>query len=219
MTTSTWEADNVQKEHQIRLGEKISDEDGMFTVDSSEIPKKGRDSAGVARQYCGHLGKIENCQSGVFLGYAGKKGYGLLGGRLYVPEQWFSEEYAERREKCHFPEDLSFQTKPQIAFALLQKAKETGAFWGRWVGCDSMFGNDPAVLDAVGEEYRYFAELRSNTRVWLERPEIGIPPYKGRGPRPKKEKPLTDPVPVSEVANAPALPWITVNMGEGAKGP
>jgi SRSO17 transposase/GNAT superfamily N-acetyltransferase len=220
LSTGTWENVKVEKKQQILLGAKISEtEDDMFTMDNSEFPKKGRESAGVARQYCGNLGKVENCQSGVFLGYAGQKGYGLLSAKLYVPEKWFGEEYAERRAKCHFPEDLPYQAKPEIALALLQQAKATGAFSGRWVGCDSTFGNDPAFLDAVGEEHLYFAAVRSNTRVWLERPGIGIPPYKGRGPRPKKERPLTDPVPVSEIAHAPTLSWQTVSMGEGAKGP
>lgn len=81
------------------------------------------------------------------------------------------------------PNGTSHQTKPEIAFALLQQAKATGAFSGRRVGYDSTFGNDPAFLDAVGEAYLYFAAVRSNTRVWLERPEIGMPPYKGRGPK------------------------------------
>ncbi len=219
LTTGKWDEENLQVKHQLKLAEKISAKDGMFTIDSSEIPKKGNESAGVARQYCGRLGKIENCQSGVFLGYVSNIGYGLLQGQLYVPEKWFTEEYEERREKCHFPEELTFKTKPQIALELLQKAQATGAFTGNWVGVDSFFGSNPEFLDAVGEKYYYFADIRSNALVWLERPEIGLPPYKGRGPYPKKERPLTDPVSVSEIASDPSLCWQRVSLGEGAKGP
>jgi len=218
-TGSTWNEEKVLAKHQILLSKKIADEDGMFTIDSSETPKKGRDSAGVARQYCGNQGKVDNCQSGVFLGYASQKGYGLIDRRLYIPAQWFGEDYAERREKCHFPEGLSFATKPQLALAMLEKAEETGAFSGRWVGFDSTFGSDPVFRDTVGEKYYYFAAVRANTQVWLERSEVGIPPYKGRGPYPKKEKPLTEPLTVSQIAEDPSLPWKTVTMGEGAKGP
>lgn len=219
LTTGSWDEGKLQGEHQRKLAEKISREDGMYTIDSSENPKKGNESAGVARQYCGRLGKVENCQSGVYLGYASSKGYGLLAGQLYVPEKWFTADYAERREKCHFPEDLTFKTKPQIARKLLQETEATGAFTGRWVGVDSFFGSNPEFLDAVAEKYYYFADINSNTLVWLERPEVGLPPYKGRGPYPKKERPLTDPVSVSEIAKGPLPSWETVNIGEGSKGP
>jgi SRSO17 transposase len=77
----------------------------------SEFVKKGKESVGVARQYCGAMGKVENCQSGVFVGYASEKGYGLLAGRLYMPEIWFSREYEQRRKDNRVPQDLTFQTK------------------------------------------------------------------------------------------------------------
>jgi SRSO17 transposase len=160
----------------------------MFTLDSSETPKKGEDSAGVARQYCGNLGKVENCQSGVHLGYASSKGYGLLDQQLYVPEKWFDDEYAGRREKTRFPEALSFKTKPQLALELLEKAEKNGAFTGCWLGVDSFLGSNPAFLDAVGEKYYYFAAIRSDTRVWLKRPEIGTPPLQGAGAVSEKGK-------------------------------
>ncbi|RJX24617.1 MAG: IS701 family transposase [Dethiobacter sp.] len=219
ITGSTWDADKVLDKSKEELAEDISGDDGMFTLDSSEFPKKGKDSAGVERQYCGNLGKVENCQSGVFLGYASSKGYALLNRKLYMPEIWFTDEYAERREKTQVPEDLTFQTKVQIAWEMLEKTVKSGAFAGRWVGMDSYFGKNTALRDAIGEKYYYFADIHSNTLVWLERPEISLSPYKGRGPYPKKKRPLTDPVPVSKIAKDPTLPWETVSMGEGAKGP
>jgi len=145
--------------------------------------------------------------------------YGLLDSKLYVPEKWFGKEYAERRTKCHFPKDLSFKTKAQQGLDLLQKAEKIGAFEGRWVAVDSFFGANPEFLDAIGKKYCYFADIRSNTLVWLKRPKIGLPPYKGQGPYPKKQIPLKDPLPVSEIAKDPLLSWETVSIGEGAKGP
>jgi len=115
----------------------------MFTIDSSENPKKGNDSAGVARQYCGRLGKIANCQSGVFLGYVSDKGYGLLDRQLYVPEKWFGQGYDIKRKNCRFPESLTFKTKHELALDLLQKAEQAGTFSGKWVGVDSFFGASP----------------------------------------------------------------------------
>lgn len=159
----------------------------MATIDSSEVPKKGTHSVGVQRQYCGNLGKVENCQSGVFLGYASDKGYTLLNAKLYMPEKWFSDEYDELREKTHVPAELTFQTKTQIALELLEKAAESAAFSCRWVGMDSFFGKDSTFRDTIGERYYYFADIYANTPVWVKRPAIGIPAYKGQGPRPTKE--------------------------------
>ncbi len=218
-TGANWEADKLVKRNQDLLAVKISAPEGMFTLDSSEIAKKGKDSAGVRPQYCGSLGKVANCQSGVFLGYCSDKGYGLLDQLLYVPEPWFGPEYAERRKKTRFPEGLVFRTKLEIALELLGQAEATGAFMGHWVGMDSTFGADSAFRDAIGEKYYYLASIRSDTLLWTEEPEFSYPPYKGRGPRPKKMKPSPEPLPVAKIAQDPSLRWETVNLGEGAKGP
>ncbi len=191
----------------------------MATIDSSESPKKGKHSAGVKRQYCGNRGKIENCQSGVFLGYASDKGYTLLNAKLYMPEEWFGEEYKALRNETKVPAELEFQTKAEIALELLAAATNSEAFCCRWVGMDSFFGKDTAFRDKIGEHYDYFADIHADTTVWLERPAIAVPPYKGRGKRPTKEKALTDPIEVSKLAEDPNLPLEKVNLGEGAKGP
>ena len=96
----------------------------MLNVDGSDFPKKGTDSVGVARQHCGLLGKTENCQAGVFVGYSSTKGYGLVDRRLYIPQKWFGKEYAGLREKCAVPEDLTFRTKNQLAADMLPEDTE-----------------------------------------------------------------------------------------------
>ena len=73
--------------------------------------KKGNHSVGVKRQYCGRLGKTENCQSGVFLAYTGDKGYGLVDYELYIPQEWFSDAFTKLRQECHIPEEITFSTK------------------------------------------------------------------------------------------------------------
>ncbi len=78
----------------------------MYTIDSSEFPKKGSESVGVIRQYCGTRGKVDNCQSGVFLGYVGEKAHGFVDARLYMPQEWFGPEFEKRREKTGVPVDL-----------------------------------------------------------------------------------------------------------------
>ena len=219
ITGAPWKAETVLKKSREDVLHTLADDDAMVTLDSSEMPKKGEHSAGVQRQYCGNLGKIENCQSGVFLGLASKKGYALLDAKLYMPEKWFDESHTEKRVKAHVPEDLTFQTKTAIAWELLQKAKTCATFNCRWVGMDSFFGKDAAFRDAISKNYDYFADIPANTNVWLQRPEIGLPPYKGKGPYPQKEKALTDPMEVRKLAKDQALAWETVNLGEGAKGP
>lgn len=218
-TGSNWKAAELTKKNQEELVTKIADDNGMYTIDSSEIPKKGKDSAGVAHQYCGNLGKLANCQSGVFIGYASEKGYGLLDQQLYVPESWFEPEYAERREKTHFPAGLEFKTKLEIAMDLLKRAEENDSFQGRWVGMDSTFGQDKDFREIIGNRYYYMANIRSNTLLWQDKPEVSLPPYKGRGPQPKKEKAHTKPLTVETIAKDTALSWEAMNLGEGAKGP
>ncbi len=218
-TGSTLNAEKITVKHQEELAPKIADDNGMYNIDSSENPKKGKDSAGVAHQYCGNLGKVANCQSGVFLGYASEKGYALLDQRLYIPKLWFEPEYAERREKTHFPEGIVFKTKLEIALELLKKAEENGSFRGRWVGIDSTFGQDHAFREIIGEKYYYMASIRSNKLLWLKRPEVSLPSYKGRGPRPKKVKSHPKPLTVAEIARDSSLCWEPTNLGEGAKGP
>ena len=120
----------MEAKHQVLLSTLIADSRGMINVDSCEFVKKGKESVGVARQYCGTVGKVENCQSGVFVGYASEKGYGLLTGRLYMPEIWFSPEYAQRRKDNLVPEDLTFKTKLQIALELIHQVAQNKALSG-----------------------------------------------------------------------------------------
>lgn len=108
---STFDDNKMLQIYQHELASLIGDEDGMLNIDGSDFPKKGENSVDVARQYCGILGKTENCQAGVFLGYAGANGYGLVDRRLYMPEKWFSDEYAELRKDCLFLKTWSFRQK------------------------------------------------------------------------------------------------------------
>lgn len=217
LTDSPWDEDLMGQLYQYRLASLIGSDDGVFTIDSSEFPKQGRDSVGVARQYCGHLGKTANCQSGVFVGYTSNKGYGLLAERLYIPEQWFGPDFAARRQACEIPEGLTFQTKPQIAQQLIQSVQAGGRFPARWVACDVTFGSDPKFRDAMATHYCYLAQVRSNIKVWLERPDMRVPSYQGHGPRPAKSSPIPPPQAISEIAKGADTIWryVSVNTTRG----
>ena len=110
-----WAENKMLNKYRSIVNEDMGDPNGVVIFDESGFVKKGEDSAGVARQYCGTAGKVENCQVGVFAAYASPHGYCLLGNKLFIPEKWFTDEYAERREKCKFPENREFKTKPQLA--------------------------------------------------------------------------------------------------------
>jgi len=220
MKGQRWDHEAMEMRHQTLLAQAISSPEGMVTVDSSEFAKKGKESVGVARQYCGALGKVDNCQSGVFVGYSSEKGYGLLTGRLYMPESWFSKEQEDRRKFNLVPEDIAFQTKPQIASDLIDKIDKTNLFPAKWIGCDATFGSDWEFLEALPQGKYYFAGIRSNAQVFLNKPTVGLPLYKGHGPRPSKlivtkGKMYT----VGEIAKSKRRIWSKVVMAEGAKGP
>ena len=80
----------------------------------------------MARQYCGTLGKVENSQVGVFAAYASRHGYALVDQQLFMPEQWFTEDYKDKRDKCNVPKDVTFHTKPQLAVEMLQAIRSKG---------------------------------------------------------------------------------------------
>ena len=201
------------------LSVRVSHPGGMLSCDSTEIAKKGKNSVGVDRQYCGRLGKIENCQSMVTIGYASDRGYGLVDYRLYMPEKWFTDEYRDLRYDCWLPDDLTFKTKPEIASELLNNACLSGLFPAKWIGCDSFFGANKPFLDSLPEGVCYFADIRCHTLVFTSMPEVALPEYSGRGKRPTRPQASFPPVKVSQIATDDSIPWERVILGEGAKGP
>jgi SRSO17 transposase len=219
MKNSPWKHEVMLDTHQKMIVPHLSSPQGMITIDPSEFPKKGTKSVGVARQYCGHLGKTESCQSGVFIGYTSEKGHCLLDCQLYMPECWFDADYQNLRRQNLVPEDLCFQTKQEIALGLLKNV--TKYFSGRWIGMDAAFGADMDFLQALPADMYYFADIKANEKVFLEKPEVGVPEYQGRGRPPSKERVLSDHrlYEVRELAKSKDLPWRRVSLGEGAKGP
>lgn len=221
---SPWDDQALLAEHQRAVQETLGEPEGLVIMDGSGIPRKGSESAGVARQYCNETGKIDNCQVGVFLAYASSKGYTLLACRLYLPELWFSPEYAERRQRCGIPEGLSFRTHQELAWEMLEEVHQRGVVTFRWVLGDEEFGRDTRLLDQVaGLGYWYFMEVPANTRVWQERPQTEVPAWTGRGRQPKRKRLGAEapaPQTVTDVAaQLPAEKWQRYTLHEGSKGP
>ncbi len=219
LKTYKWDHAAMLLKHQELTAERLGTANGMITVDASEFPKKGKNSVGVARQYCGNTGKKDNCQSGVFVGYVSDKGHGLIDNQLYMPEQWFEEDHEKLYKQNLVPDDLVFQTKNKIASDLIKKFHHH--FPAHWIGCDASFGSDIGFLNSLPSSLTYFADIKSNSKVFLEKPEVGIPVYLGKGKRPTKLRVLSDHklISVSELEKSDDIEWTVVNLGEGSKGP
>jgi SRSO17 transposase len=201
------------------LSKRVNDPDSMLSCDSTEFVKKGKHSVGVTRQYCGRLGKTDNCQSGVFIGYASERGYGLVDYELYMPEKWFTGEYRDLRYDCCVPDDVTYKPKTELAAEMLNRAFCSGLFPAKWIGCDSFFGSNKQFLDSLPKGCFYFADIHSTTLVFTSMPEVALPEYSGRGKRSIRLKASFPAVQVSRITADDSIPWEKVILGEGSKGP
>ena len=196
-----WDADAVRDDLRAYVVEALGDPTGVLVVDETGFPKQGRHSAGVARQYSGTLGKIGNCQIGVFLGYGSPKGHVGLDRALYLPKEWTAD-----RARCRaagIPDDVPFQTTPQLALAMVERALDAGVP-AAWVVADEVYGGDSQFrgpLEARGQAYVLAVRSTQPISTW--------PPY---GP----------PAQHTAARLAAAIPgdgWYRLSCGEGAQGP
>lgn len=207
-----WDDEAVMHELRDHVREQLADPDGVVVIDPSAFPKKGTDSCGVGRQWCGRLGKLDNCQVGVFLAYAATVGYAPLDRRLYLPKDWADDE--DRRQKCHVPPDVRFQEKWQIALALLDRSLP-GLPHG-WIVGDDEFGRPAAFRAKLRQRHeRYVLDVPCNTTVRdLERRR---PPRRKAGVGRKRE--VTFVRADAWAAGQPASRWERITVRDGEKGP
>jgi len=153
VSQAEWDANAVRDDLQSYVIENIGDEEGIFILDETGFLKKGKMSVGVQRQYSGTAGRIENCQIGVFLAYTTSKGHTLIDRELYLPESWTSDK--ERCRKAGVPENVVFQTKPQLGRKMLEKAF-VNKVPGKWVTGDEVYGDNGLLrswLESVHRPY------------------------------------------------------------------
>jgi SRSO17 transposase len=224
-----WDDDRILERHQQLVAADLGEPDGTVIVDGSGFPKQGEHSVGVQQQYCGALGKLANCQQGVFLVYASSHGHTFLDRRLYIPRTWFDEAHAAKRRKCGLPEKLAFKTEPILGLEMIKALNQAGIVPFRWVNADEHYGMNPDFLDGVAElEKWYFAEVPANTMVWPEKVKIldaglgqtgNLKTGRPRsGPRVARNQPAAQEVRQMAV-EAPAKIWKRYTIKEGAKGP
>jgi SRSO17 transposase len=221
ITDSPWDDKKMEVHCRAHVSERINDPDnGMITFDESDFLKKGNNSAGVMRQYCGVVGATNNCQAGIFMGYSGNKGYGLIGNQLYIPKKWFDEEHESLRNKCKFPDDIEYKDKCDICLELLDKVRREEIFQAKWIGCDSLFGSDHKFRDKIsGMGYYYFADIHSNICIWSTMPQMRPTRRKDKDGISLKGWPATKPIPVKDFVMQDKSVWIEAILGEGSKGP
>jgi SRSO17 transposase len=190
-----------------------------LVVDETGVVKKGSHSVGVARQYCGRVGKKENCQVAVSLSVATATASLPIAWRLYLPEEWANDP--ERRQQADVPKEVEFQTKPQIALAQIRQAVEDGVPPGV-VLADEVYGSNREFRSGVAElKLHYSLAVRSNTTVWaLERQPLPPKQWTGKGPKPTRARrdQTHQPVTVKQLAQElPESTWQEVAWREGSK--
>jgi SRSO17 transposase len=190
--------------------ERLGEPDGIIAFDPSSFPKRGTHSVGVKRQWCGHRGKVDNCQVGVFMGYVSRHDHALLDFRLSLPEEWARDE--PRRQACHVPSEVRYQTRQAQCLEMLDE-------WGEqvphgWVTGDDELGRHTRLRQDLRERgERYVLGVPCNTT--LRDLEAPLPTYQGRGRRPKS--------PWQSVTQwrqgLDAQPWAHLTVRDGEKGP
>jgi len=209
-----WDDGTIIEQHQRLVAEELGSEDGAILIDGSDFPKRGEFSVGVARQHCGILGKVANCQAGVFAAYLSDKGYTLLDRRLYMPARWFTKKYAHKRERCCVPEDLEFQKKTELAAEMLDAIIKKNKIPFRWVLCDDDYGKAPWLLDHIAAKKKcYFADVPKSTRVFIS---SDLLPSNHKKPHRREAKSRS----VAAIgARLGRRQWFKGTVKEGAKGP
>jgi SRSO17 transposase len=196
LARADWDADAVRDDLTRYVAEHLGDPGGVLVVDETGFLKKGTKSCGVARQYSGTAGRIENCQIGVFLGYVSSRGRALLDRELYLPKEWADD--ATRRKEAGVPKSVAFATKLVLARRMIDRAVAAGVP-AAWVTADAVYGSDYRFRFALESQgLGYVVGVRSDFAVCV-------------GFRQVRVKAL--------LAEVPATAWRRVSCGAGAKGP
>ena len=225
LTDADWDSLKLD-EVRVRSLSARSPKGGILVLDDTSFPKQGKASVGVARQYCGALGKRANCQVVVSAQYVADESessrplHWPVSGRLYLPKGWAND--LKRREISHVPEEVIFRIKPQIALSLVDLSRECEVPFGVVVA-DSGYGKYPSFLGGLEErEVAYVCGVESTFGVRLPEEvraasEAGAPPYEGRG-QPPKERPAPLYSARELIGSLPEEAWRTVSWREGTKG-
>jgi SRSO17 transposase len=196
LARANWDANAVRDDLLAYVAEQLGEPGGVLIVDETGFLKKGTKSCGVARQYSGTAGRIENCQIGVFLGYATAKGRALLDRELYLPKEWAND--ADRRKEASIPKAVGFATKIVLARRMIDRAVAAG-MPAKWVTADAVYGSDSHFRTTVeGHGLGYVVGVRSDFRLRSGFRQVRVTVL---------------------LAEVPTDGWHRLSCGDGSKGP
>ena len=199
VASASWSADEVRDDLQQYVSEHLGSAEAVLVLDETGFLKKGRKSAGVARQYSGTAGRIENCQIGVFVAYATSEGAALIDRELYLPKEWTQDQ--DRCREAGIPDETGFATKPQLARRMLERAF-TADLPHSWITADEVYGRDRRLRLWLEEQERPFVlavSAQEKPWIWWE-----------SAPRQIRVDKIADRVPDEG--------WHVLSAGSGAKG-
>jgi SRSO17 transposase len=207
---AAWDQRPLLQELVRQVGTELGEADGVLVFDPSAFAKKGTESVGVQRQWCGRLGKIENCQVGIYLGYVSRRDHALVDVRLFLPKEWARRK--RRRQKAGVPEEIRFRTRHQLMLDML--AEHGSQLPHAWIAGDDELGRSSWFRQELrARQESYLLAVPSNTLI--RDLTAAEPPYRGRGARPQ--------VPFVRVdrwrAALPETVWQTIDVRDGEKGP
>ena len=214
LTNSGWDEqlviDKIADDANLLIGGK---KDSCLILDESGIPKKGIKSVGVGRQWCGQLGKVENCQVGVFSVLGFKDHAVPIGNRLFLTEAWINDE--KRCIEAGIPQEhIEFHRKHDLALQLVIQARLQGVDFS-WVGADSLYGEDPSFPRSLDQMHEIFmVDVHKDQRIYLEDPDPIVPPPKSnKGRKPSKPKAQSTAIRVDKwAAQQPEENWQRIHV-------
>jgi SRSO17 transposase len=226
LTHLTWDEDQMRQRVAEIVSQEHADEESVGLIDETGWVKKGKQTPGVQRQYCGSVGKQENSIITVHLGYAAGDFHCLLDGDLYLPESWHSDR--PRCRRAGIPDEVVYRPKSEIALELYDRAVGQGVHFA-WLTFDEWYGSKPSfwrALQARGQ--KFVGEIPKNVRAWIDPPQVTTRPYRrhsrGRGPKTPRLVVGSRPAQAVEylAESHPALaaqPWQTWRIKDTQKGP
>jgi SRSO17 transposase len=220
LTDARWDDEAVIAHLQAYLAPRLAHPEAVWAVDSSGFLKQGKKSVGVTRQYCGAVGKVANCQVGVFLAYVSPRGRALVDKRLFLPEEWTQDR--TRCDAAAIPKaEQVYRSQTELALLMLQCAQARGHLEAGWVTGDDAFGQSPEFRDGVAAGgWQYVLEVPADTPVWPLEPTWETPVYSGRGRPPAPRVVKGERQTVAERAAAlPPEAWQVLLVAEGTQGP
>lgn len=218
LTEGSVDWEGLGRQIALEANDLLGGRDAVLIFDESGFAKKGEASAGVARQWNGRLGKVDNCQVGVFATLCRGEMATLIDTRLYLPEAWCHDE--ARCEKAAIPKAARpFFSKSQLALAMLESARQRGVEFG-YVAIDGGYGKEPAFLRSVDEQdCRFVADVHCDQTIYLQDPKPQVPEHAGRGRKPVHRQPQCPSQRIDQWAAAqPPEAWQRLMLRDGEKG-